>query len=174
MYFSPSEKSFVLNSFARAEKFAGEYFKLDPDSWKIHRYDVKTLANLELHEVSEKAFAHLCKYSLGGEDARKVLKTSHFYRICLQDNRILDAVNRGSSFIRFSPLMLYIATHELVHILRFDRGECDFEMPEQERIREEEKVHDITKSILRPVSDAGLNLVLDCFSHDYMIGDLFN
>lgn len=174
MYFNPVEKSFVFKSFDKAEKLAGEYFKLVPGAWKTHRYDVKTRATLEHHEVSHKAFAHLCKYLVCKEPPRDLLRNFHFYRVCLQDDRILDAVNRGGSFIKLSPLMLYIATHELVHILRFDRGECDFEMPEEARKREEEEVHCITKSILQPVNDVGLNLVLDCFSNDYSIGDLFN
>ena len=80
----------------------------------------------------------------------------------------------NDSFIRFFPLMLYIATHELVHILRFNNGECDFDMPFEEREREEDRVHRITRDVLTPVVNSELNLVLECFSNDYRIGDLFN
>jgi hypothetical protein len=70
--------------------------------------------------------------------------------------------------------MLYIATHELVHILRFDRGESDFDMPVVERTNEEDRVHSITRTILLPVAHPELNLVIDCFSNSYVIGDLSN
>ncbi len=96
----------------------------------------------------------------------------HFYRICLQDDRILDAVERAHSFIRLSPLLLYIAAHELVHVIRFERGEGNFDAPEDEKSDEEEKVHRITRNLLKPATDPDLNLVLDCFSNRYRIGDL--
>ncbi len=174
MYFGQKEKTFVRKSFSRAEKLALGYFRLDPGEWNQLIYDVKTLEQLQNHEVNEESFAHLCKYAGREEDTRTPSENYHFYRICLQDNRILDAVNRSSSFIKLFPLMLYIATHELVHILRFDRGECDFQMPPEERKNEEEKVHRITQNILKPVRDAEIDLVLECFSDDYLIGRAFN
>jgi len=72
------------------------------------------------------------------------------------------------------PLMLYIATHELIHVVRFNRGEGDFDAPVEEKMQEEEKVHSITRNILQPIADNNLNLVLDCFSDQYHIGDIFD
>ena len=172
--FNAVEKSCVSDAFVYAERLTGKFFDLAPRAWLGRRYDVRTLAQLENHEVHETAFAHLCKYSASEGNDRDPLRPFHFYRICLQDNRILDAVRRGSSFIKLVPLMLYIATHELVHILRFERGESDFDMPVQERTKEEGRVDAITKSILSPVADRQLNLVLDCFGSGYRIGDSWN
>jgi len=172
--FNAVEKSCVSDAFVSAERLTGKFFGLAPGAWLVRRYDVRTLAQLENHEVHEKAFAHLCKYSASEGNDRDPLRPFHFYRICLQDNRILDAVRRGSSFIKLVPLMLYIATHELVHILRFERGESDFDMPVEERTKEEGRVDAITKSILSPVADRQLNLVLDCFGSGYRIGDSWN
>jgi hypothetical protein len=173
-FFNPVERSCVSEAFVSAERLTGKFFDIAPGTWLTNRYDVRTLAQLENHEVQETAFAHLCKYSTPGENDRDPLGAFHFYRVCLQDNRILDAVRRGSSFIKLVPLMLYIATHELVHILRFERGESDFDMPVEERTKEEGKVDAITKSILSPLADRELNLVLDCFGSGYRIGDLWN
>jgi hypothetical protein len=39
---------------------------------------------------------------------------------------------------------------------------------------EEEKVHSITRNMLRPVAETGIDLVLDCFSSRYQIGDICN
>ena len=170
-YFNKEQISLSGNTFAKAEKMAGRYFRMTPGEWEKRRYDVKTLAFLEKDEVREGAFAHLCKYELQKEKDSKDERL-HFYRICLQDNRILDAVDRAHSFIRLSPLLLYIAAHELVHIIRFERGEGNFDATAQERSDEEEKVHRITRNLLKPVTDPDLNLVLDCFSNRYRIGDL--
>jgi hypothetical protein len=170
-YFNTEQISVAGRTFSQAEKMAERYFRIGPAEWKERRYDVKTLAFLEKHEVHEGAFAHLCKYQLRKEP-NGTKGDLHFYRICLQDDRILDAVERAHSFIRLSPLLLYIAAHELVHVIRFDRGEGNFDALEEEKSDEEEKVHRITRNLLKPAIDSELNLVLDCFSNIYRIGDL--
>ena len=70
--------------------------------------------------------------------------------------------------------MLYIAVHEIVHVVRFDSREISFDAPLEEKIVEEEKVHSITRNMLRPVAETGIDLVLDCFSSRYRIGDICN
>jgi hypothetical protein len=170
-YFSPEQISLSGRVFWQAERLAEHYFRIAPAEWRESRYDVKTLAFLEKHEVREGAFAHLCKYQVRKE-REELNDRFHFYRICLQDDRIIDAVERAHSFIRLSPLLLYIAAHELVHVVRFERGEGNFDAPDDEKQGEEEKVHRITRNLLKPVTDSDMNLVLDCFSNRYRIGDL--
>jgi len=170
-YFNANQISLAGKTFAQAEMLAGHYFRLSASERKGHRYDVKTLAYLEKHEVRDGAFAHLCRYQFGGEPEGEK-QGLHFYRICLQDDRILDAVERAHSFIRLAPLLLYIAAHELVHVIRFERGEGNFDAPAEEKWGEEETVHRITRNLLKPGTDTDLNLVLDCFSSRYQIGDL--
>lgn len=174
MYFSTSQKSIANNAFQQAEKMAGRYFRLSPEVMKNHRYDVKTLAYLEDHEVKDGAFAHLCRYHYKNNDRSNELGGFHFYRICLQDNRILDAIDRGHSFIKLSPLLLYIAAHEIVHIIRFEAGAIEFDASREEKEQEEDKVHAITRDILQSCISPDLKLILDCFSNRYKIGDIFN
>jgi hypothetical protein len=170
-YFNSEQISLAGRTFVQAEKLAGQYFGLVRGEWKEPRYDVKTLAFLEKHEVRDGAFAHLCKYEYRRDPEPKE-SGRHFYRICLQDDRILDAVDRAHSFIRISPLLLYIAAHELVHVIRFYRGEGNFDASEDEKSGEEEKVHRITRNLLKPVTAADLNLVMDCFSNRHKIGGM--
>lgn len=167
MYFNRKELSLVKNSFSYAEKLAERYFGLRGDDWEEHRYDIKTLYYLDDHEKTDGAFAHLLRYEM--EAKAKDEDSGHFYRVCLQDDRILDALERGSSFIRLTPLMLYIAAHELVHVIRFNTGESPFDLSGEEKKREEEAVHRITRNLLRPVAGTDLSLVLDCFSDQYLI-----
>jgi len=174
LHFSHTEKDCINRTFGHAEELMKQYFRLAPADWKSHRYDVKTRAHLNKHEVNNRAFAQLCKYYYAKDEDEENPENFHFYRICLQDDRILNAVERGHSFIKLRPLMLYIATHELVHVVRFNNGDSEFEAPMEEKIKEEEKVHSITKNILQPLSDPKLNLVLDCFDDRYHIGDIFN
>lgn len=174
MHFNPLQMSLANNVFQHAENLAGQYFRLSRDDMKNYRYDVKTLAYLEEHEVKNGAFAHLCKYHYKKEESTNQSGDFHFYRICLQDNRILDAVERGHSFIRLNPLLLYIAAHELVHIIRFEAREVDFDASREEKEREEDKVHTLTRDMLQSSISPDLKLILDCFSNRYKIGDLFN
>jgi len=169
MYFNPLQVSRIKGVFGQAERLAGRYFHLTDEQMRAQRYDLRTLAHLEAHEVDEKAFAHLCKYSIRkGEQVEKP-RTYDLYRICLQDNRILGAIERAHSFIRLESLMLYIAVHELVHVIRFASGQADFEAPRAERLQEEEKVDQITRTVLHPVADKDMGLVLDCFSSRYSL-----
>lgn len=173
-YFNTSQISVATWAFSHAEKMAAQYFRLNHEAMKAYRYDVKTLAYLEDHEVNEQAFAHLCKYQYKREQDAGHKDDLYFYRICLQDNRIIDAVERANSFVKLNPLMLYIAAHELVHVVRFEMGESNFDACLEEKEQEEERVNAITKDMLQPAVSLDLNLVLDCFSDRYKIGDLFN
>lgn len=174
--FNQAQIPVAARAFNDAEKLVSSHFRLSADDLRKNKYDVKTLAFLDEHEVKDGAFAHLCKYSYektsgvttddaGGFD---------FYRVCLQDNIILDAVDRANTFIKFSPLMLYIAVHELIHVLRFGAGEIDFNAPPEDKEREEKIVHNLTRSALQKVRQNDLEIVLDCFSSQFAISDLDN
>ncbi len=169
MIFSKSQISLVKSSFDAAEEMVKDYFRLQDRELRSSRYDIKTLVELAEPEVNKSAFAHICRYECEKPE-KKADPSYYLYRICLQDDRILDAVERGKSFIKLSPLLLYIATHELVHVIRFGRGESDFEAPVEERLREEDRVHKITRNMLKSREGIDLSLVLDCFSDDYRIG----
>jgi hypothetical protein len=172
-FFNTAQLPLTNKAFSEAEKVVSRHFRMSEDQLRQNKYDVKTLAYLEQHEVRDGAFAHLCKYSFGKpsgiEDKGK--EGFDFYRICLQDNMILAAVDRANSFIKLSPLMLYIAVHELIHVLRFASGNIDFHAPVEEKEREETIVHNLTRNALRPFGNHDLDIVLDCFSSGYKINE---
>ncbi len=165
MYFSKPQLSLVNRSFETAEGLVRDNFRLKDRDLRASPYDIRTLIELDEPEVDKRAFAHLCRYQY---DKPERNAKAYLYRICLQDDRILDAVDRGKTFIKLFPLLLYIATHELVHVVRFGRGESDFEAPEEEKRREEDRVHTITRHMLKSRGEPDLGLVLDCFSNPYI------
>jgi len=165
MFFTRPQISLVKRSFETAEGLVRNYFCLHDGDWCASRYDIRTLAELEGTEVNRSAFAHLCRYHCDKPDSQL---PKFLYRICLQDDCILDAIARGKSFIKLYPLLLYIATHELIHVIRFGSGESDFDAPPEEKDREEERVHTITRSMLKALRGKNdFGLVLDCFSNNY-------
>ena len=175
-YFNPAQIPVAARAFNDAEKLVLRHFRLSENDLRKNKYDVKTLAFLEEHEVKDGAFAHLCKYSYEkpSETTPEGNEGFDFYRVCLQDNIILDAVDRANSFIKLNPLMLYIAVHELIHVLRFGDGTADFEASAEEKDREEKIVHNLTRSALEPVRHKEMDMVLDCFSGQFAISDLYN
>ncbi|MEI6608536.1 MAG: hypothetical protein WCO53_02190 [Deltaproteobacteria bacterium] len=175
-YFNPAQLPLTNKAFSDAEKVVSRHFRMSEDQLRKNKYDVKTLAFLDEHEVKDGAFAHLCKYSFEKPDstAQKDNEGFDFYRVCLQDNIILDAVDRANSFIKLGPLMLYIAAHELIHVLRFGNGNIDFDASIEEKEREEKVVHDLTRNALQSAVNHDLTIVLDCFSSRYKICDVFN
>jgi hypothetical protein len=176
LYFNTAQVPIAKRAFNDAEKLVSYHFRLSNDQFKRNKYDVKTLAYLDEQEIKDGTFAHLCKYSyekpvglaVNGEDK------FDFYRVCLQDNIILDAVERANPFIKLSPLMLYIAVHELIHVLRFESGEIDFEAGAEEKAKEEVIVNNLTRAALLPVKGYDLEIVLDCFNSNFKNFDTFN
>lgn len=160
-------------AFSNAERLVAGNFRISEQELKKNRYDVKTLAYLEEHEIKEGAFAYLCKYAYekpaGLREKKK--ESLDFYCICLQDDTILDAVERANSFIKLNPLMLYIAVHELIHVLRFAGGEIDFHASQEIKEKEEAIVHNLTKIVLQPVKHHDLDMVIDCFSNSFQLYD---
>ncbi len=174
MYFDSSHISLAFSAFAHAEKIAARHYRMSDEQLRGLRYDVKTLAHLEEHEINERAFAHLCRYQHQTEKGSDRGGCFYFYRICLQDDRILDAVNRTSTFIKLPPLLLYIAVHELIHVIRFDAGEENFEALPEEKAKEEQRVHAMTQEILSSIVYPDLKIVLDCFSDRHRIDNFLN
>ncbi|MCK9230842.1 MAG: hypothetical protein M0Q23_08900 [Syntrophales bacterium] len=173
MYFSREQIVAVGRCFSGAERLTERYFNLGRDAFSTNRYDVKTRFFLADHEVDDRAFAHLVRYEYRRPGWEDPTGDNDFFKICLQDGRILHAVERSASFVKLEPLMCYIAIHELIHVIRFSRGEADFDASLEEKVVEEEKVHEITRTILKPHADRDMNLVIDCFRSDYHVGDIF-
>ncbi len=147
--FEVQQKPLIKEAVQIAEECTSDYFKLSSSQWRRHPYDVLTLESLREEEISPHALAQLAKYT-GCRPGRQ-LKSAEFdfYRICLQDHNILRTLDRESRF-RLLPLLIYIVTHELVHIVRFGCFQQRFDADDQEKAIEEQRVHRLTRDILRP------------------------
>lgn len=147
--FQGSEKSIIQEAVLVAEESTSDFFKLSVNQWRRSRYDVLTLEGLREEEISPHALAQLAKYTccLPGRE----LKSAHFdlYRICLQDHNILKTLDQESKLVLL-PLLIYIVTHELVHIVRFSHFHQLFDATAAEKAQEERRVHALTREILRP------------------------
>lgn len=145
-----------------AEDRTGDYYKFSFGQWKRHRYDVKTLSALDAGEISSYAFALLNKCSREVEDFDFRTKIRDFYFICLQDHQIQKALSRDRR-LNLLPLLIYVFTHELVHIVRFCGFSQRFEVSGRGREQEEKLVHAATFKILKGLSLVQMDYVLESY-----------
>jgi len=145
-----------------AEDRTGDYYKFSFCQWKRHHYDVKTLMSLAKEETSSYAFALLNKSSRILEDYESKTRTRDFYFICLQDHRILNALERDRNLTLMS-LLVYIFTHELIHIVRFCNFFQRFDISGQGKEKEERLVHATTYEILKDNSLPGMAYILESY-----------
>jgi hypothetical protein len=74
----------------------------------------------------------------------------------------LKALNRDSD-LGLLPLLVYVFTHELVHIVRFCNFSQRFEVSTKDREKEERLVHATTYEILKELSLPRLDYILNSY-----------
>ena len=157
--FDAQQLELVTQAVATAEDLVSNHYKMSTSQWLKQRFDVKTQADLTQAETVAGPFAQVIRYE--GKQNNRTLGSAafDFYKICLQDKAILDAL-RQSEGIRLFPFVLYIIVHELIHIVRFSRFQQNFTASPDEMHREELRVHRLGKEILSRQSIDGLSDVL--------------
>ncbi len=152
----------VNNAVAMAEELVSNAYKMSENQWLRRRYDVSTLAELDHAEIVEGPFAQVIRFSGRLKGTSLGSAAYDYYKICLQDHSILDALQQSRG-MRLFPLVLYITTHELIHIVRFSKFLQNFDASPEETLAEEKRVHAKTRKILIPVNIAGLAEVLEFY-----------
>lgn len=152
----------VSDALEIAEDATGDFFKASIGQPRRYGYDVKTLSSLNQKEISSFALAVLNKGMRALNDFDPRTKMRDFYFICLQDHLILRALKRDKN-LSLLPFLVYIFTHELVHIVRFCNFSRRFNATSKERAEEEEIVHSLTFDILKKFTMADLDYVLDSY-----------
>jgi len=154
------EHTGVLAKSARtAVRMAEEHFNIPSLPSRSYPFQIATLGELDPEEISGDRFARLVLYERPGARA-----SERRYRICLQDNIILRRIEEEKPSILLHDLLLYVLLHEIIHVIRFQREELDFEAPEHERMSEERIVHQLTHDILADFDSSGMRILLERYS----------
>ena len=160
--FKSEQLKSVNNAVAMAEELVSNAYKMSENQWLRRRYDVSTLAELDSAEIVDGPFAQVIRFSGRLKGTSLGSAAYDYYKICLQDHSILAALQQSPGMQLF-PLVLYITTHELIHIVRFSKFLQSFDASPEETLAEEKRVHAKTRKILIPVNIAGLAAVLDFY-----------
>ena len=159
--FNSDQLETVKQAVSVAEDIISDRFQLTISSWKKYRYDIQTLRGLTEDEIVSDVFAQIVRCAR--PTPPEGLRLGDFYRICIQDHNILAALNREPK-LKLFPLMLYVLTHELVHIVRFYKFYQFFEADENARSAEEVRVHRITYEMLRNLNLSDLAPIIDFYA----------
>ena len=149
-----------------SEELVNNHFKMSSGQWLKNRYDIKTAKDLASHECVDGPFAQVMKYEGRKKDVSLGSSSFSFYKVCLQDNAILTMVSQKNE-LSLEPFLLYILTHELVHVVRFLKFKQRYENKNEADVTldEERKVHLLTHTILKPVSVSGLKQVFEFYKN---------
>lgn len=158
---SPKQLAAMDQAVMVAEDVISDRYHLTLSSWKKYRYDIRTLKDLRKSEIAPQVFAQIVRY--GRPTPPEGLRQGDFYSICIQDHNILGALERDPD-LQLYPLLLYVLTHELVHVVRFYTFLQFFHANEAEREKEETRVHRITHDLLRRISLPEMDLVFQFYA----------
>ncbi len=161
MYFQPAHIPVLDDAVMIAEDLVSDHFSLSSRHWLRNPYDIRTLDQLNRWEYPGSAYAHLVRYcrplgaKLTGADSIT------FYRVCLHDHNILKKTDRGRKDILF-PFLIYVMTHELIHIVRFSFFNAH-PSASLKKDAEEERVYRLTWDILASSRIKGMDDILGQF-----------
>jgi hypothetical protein len=159
--FGPAEFEVLSEVQPIAEELVGEHFHVTSFGPQRRCYEVVTLAS-GLAECQEPtALAKLCRYDRQERPIGGAHHVARFYRVCLQDDRLLARAAEG---LGLRALLLYVLTHELIHVVRFESYQIHFEATGVAREREEKIVHGLTLEVLAAVPGARVDEVAQAFA----------
>jgi len=158
--FDKRQRFWVREVLETAEPLVGDYFGVNLGDLDRFPYDLRTLANLDRQEKTRRALAQVCKYEYRKEAELLNRRRKEFYRICLQDDRILNAIQAEPPSM-LKTLLLYVVTHELIHVTRFTLEPQRFYLDPKEKGVEERCVHRMTYEILKSFRDPYIGPMLE-------------
>ncbi len=158
MQFSPSQRHLAIKALEEAEARTSDYYCIPPFRWQSVRYDLVTRQDPEWQPLPEGMLART-------QRLRREQHPSDLFRIELNDPGILTAAHRENLWADLYPFLLYILTHEMVHLVRLTHMLTDYEQDLIPRDTEELRVCRVVRSILLVPPDAScLDRIIQKFS----------
>ncbi len=158
--FQPVHLKILSDAVSLSEEIISDCFGLTTDYWLKNPYEVRTLKDERKATFPKGVYAHLEKYGNNWHEKFFGTDTRCLYKVLVLDPRVLR-VTRGRLSLML-PFLLYVMTHELIHMVRFSRFECAANL--EDKIDEENKVHDLTEAVLSKVKMSHLDTVINFFN----------
>ncbi len=143
MQFSPLQRNLVFQALDEAEERIKSYYCIPPFKWQQLRYDLLTREDREWEPLPSAMLARV-RYL----QEIKTRQSYDFYRIELNDPSILTAAERESLTKDLYLFLVFILTHEMVHLVRLSIILDDWIKLAAFAESEEWRVQDISRQIL--------------------------
>jgi len=161
-YFNAIEKKIIYSALEEAADHIRNFYCFSPREWFNYCYHLSTAEERPpLSPINKKAFAEVQKYLPNLE--KKSAYPLERYQIFLFDPNILQAL-RTQSDLEFYPFMLYILTHELLHVARFCQNLHPFECDNESLQKEETKINLLTQQVLKIKKSNTLNRLISLYN----------
>jgi hypothetical protein len=144
VHFSSEQRNLAVDALGEAEERTAAFYCIPPYRWQQLNYDLLTRQDQEWEPLPDVVLAGVRR--LQGISARR-RKTFDFYRIQLNDPSILLAAERENLADGMYDFLLYILTHELVHLVRLSTIHRNADDLQALREPEEHQVQKISRQI---------------------------
>jgi len=155
------ERTLLAETSSLAEELVAEAFSLTSREFRALQYELLTEREKFPCTLPDFALAGLVRAE---NKALHPRKRRDFYFLLLAERKLATLGRRYS----LRALLLYIFTHELIHMVRFARFVATFWMPWEERIQEERTVHYLTRKLLQGSPWEGIQEILSLFDKIYL------
>ncbi len=160
VFFNASQRRLVINALSEAEDRTLLYYCIPPRHWQHLRYDLITGSDSGWTPLPEVALAKVQRIEQINARRRNPME---FFRIQLNDPSILGAVRRDRLEPILYPFLVYILTHEMVHLVRLSTILNEAEQLPYSAELEEVRVERISRQILRRAGSDSFKPVIDRF-----------
>ena len=160
LQFSFGQRTLAIQAMDEAEERTLRYYCIPPYRWQQLKYDLVTRQDSEWEPLPDEALARVQRLHQF-HPSRKA--TYDFYRIQLNDPGILTAARRENLEPNLYLFLVYILTHEMVHLVRLSTI-----LPNEWEIRlfpeeEESRVQKVAYRILSNAPDRRLGPIISRF-----------
>jgi hypothetical protein len=158
--FSSEQRNLAIRAMDEAEERTLQYYCIPPHRWQQLNYDLLTRQDTGWEPLPESALAKVQRLH---QVRPKRKSLCDFYRILLNDPGILTVAHREDLVPDLYPFLVYILTHEMVHLVRLSTILRDEPEDEFAFSAEESRVQGVAFQILTGMQDARLNPILAKF-----------
>ena len=158
--FSKAERYQLRDAERRAADLVSRFYVVAPREWRRMPYEVRTVEELEPEEIDDGSFAQVRCYAVRRTVGGRIVDEHELYRICVHDHEILRHASDADG-VEMPALLLYVLTHELVHVVRFGQRMQRLDLPTALRPVEEASVDRTARRILRATGDRGVTRALE-------------
>jgi hypothetical protein len=144
LQFSTPQRSLVFRALDEAEERTSGYYCIPPFRWEQLRFDLLTRADHGWEPFPEPMLARVRRLQRINRN-----RLFDFYRIELNDRSILTAAERENLDRDLYPFLVYILTHEMVHMVRLSTIlDSGLDSPVSCNETEEQRVQHVARRIL--------------------------